>query len=125
MTDIFVRKRRIKPGKTRRLKDRVEELAEEAETHREGAIERWGEEGLHTLSLFVEHGADANYLLWYFEVDSKERLFEGEQNARQLLDTLGGELLTETQDESNPTREFEPLVHAVNPIRPKQFIVQQ
>jgi hypothetical protein len=125
MTDIFVRKRRIKPGKTRRLKDRVEELAEETETHREGVIERWGEDGLHTLSLFVEHGADHDYLLWYFEVDSRERLLDGGPDAAKPLDDLGSELLADAQDETETVGEFEPLFHAVNPIRPKQFIVQQ
>ncbi|MDZ7745954.1 MAG: hypothetical protein U5K28_05365 [Halobacteriales archaeon] len=41
----------------------------EAETDEDGVEEIWAEESLQTISLFIEHTADANYFVWYLRLN--------------------------------------------------------
>jgi hypothetical protein len=125
MTEVFVRKQKIRPGKTERLREWMDELVGEAESDRQGVRDIWEEESLQTMSLFIEHAEDGDYLVWYLEADSMEQLIEARRASTHPLhdteDAMMGDVLVDPEEAG----EFEPLLHGVSPERSDTFQLQQ
>jgi hypothetical protein len=121
MPEIFVRKQRIQSGKTERLRELMEEMLAAAEADSEGVRDIWEAETLHTISLFIEHTAEADYLVWYLEAESMEQLVEARAASEHHLHELEDELLAEVIVDPEETGGFEPLAHGVSPARSTAF----
>ncbi|MFC7202312.1 DUF6176 family protein [Haloferax namakaokahaiae] len=124
MVDTFVRKQRIKPGKTDELVEWVADLREEADADTEGILDIWRAESLYTISLFVEYGDDADYLVWYLEAEDMEQLIEARANSTHPLHDLEDELLETLLEDPAESGSFRPLFHGVSPDRPSELLVQ-
>ncbi|KAB1198476.1 MULTISPECIES: DUF6176 family protein [Haloferax] len=124
MPETFVRKQRITPGKTDALRELVGELRTEAREYRDGVLDIWNDESLHTLSLFIEHGDEYDYLVWYVEADDFEQLVEVRANSTHRLHELEDAMMELMLEDPEELGSFEPLFHGVNPNRPAEFIVQ-
>ncbi|KAB1193552.1 hypothetical protein GJR96_08875 [Haloferax sp. MBLA0076] len=124
MVDTFVRKQRIKPGKTDAVFEWVDELRTEAREDRDGVRAIWDEETLQTLSLFVEYGDEYDYLVWYIEAEDFEQLVEARAKSTHPLHELEDELMETLLEDPTEAGSFEPLFHGVNPDRSTEFVVQ-
>ncbi|WP_256301901.1 DUF6176 family protein [Haloarchaeobius salinus] len=125
MSEIFIRKQEIEDGKTDELREWIDDLYGEAVADEQGVKEIWGEESLHTISLFIEHAADANYFVWYLEADSMEQLIEAREASTHPLHEVEDAMMGEVLVDPTEAGEFEPLMHGVSADRPDQFSIQQ
>ncbi len=125
MSEIFVRKQEIRPGKTDRLREWIADLYEAAEGDREGVRDIWAAESLQTISLFVEHAENADHLVWYLEADSMEQLVAARDASTHPLHEVEDAMLAEVLVDPTETGDFEPLFHGVSPDRSDTFAVEQ
>ncbi|MFB6254246.1 MAG: DUF6176 family protein [Halobacteriaceae archaeon] len=125
MSEIFIRKQEIQEGKTDDLRDWIAELHKEAETDDQGVREIWEAESLHTISLFIEHTAEANYLVWYLEADSIEQLIEAREASSHPLHEVEDAMMDDVLVDPTEAGEFEPLLHGINEDRPATFSIHQ
>lgn len=125
MSDIFIRKQEIEEGKTDELRSWIDDLHSEAETDEQGVEEIWAAESLHTISLFIEHTADANYFVWYLEAESMEQLIEAREDSTHPLHDLEDAMMKDVLVDPTEVGEFEPLMHGVSEGRPDTFTTQQ
>ena len=125
MPDIFIRKQEIEDGKTDELREWIDELHSEAEADEQGVKEIWAEESLHTISLFIEHTADANYFVWYLEAESMEQLIEAREASTHPLHEVEDAMMEDVLVDPTEAGEFEPLLHGVSADRPDTFTIQQ
>ncbi|WP_410766857.1 DUF6176 family protein [Haloferax sp. DFSO60] len=124
MVDTFVRKQRIKPGKTDELVEWVDELRTVAEADTDGVLDIWRAESLYTISLFVEYGDDADYLVWYLEAEDMEQLIEARANSTHPLHDLEDELMETLLEDPTEAGSFQPLFHGVHPERPSELLIE-
>lgn len=124
MTEIFIRKQEIQPGKTERLRELVAELQSEAEADRDGVQDIWADETLQTISLFIEHADDADYLVWYLEAESMEQLIAAREASTHPLHDVEDAMMEEVLVDSSESGTFEPVLHGVSADRPNEFTVQ-
>lgn len=124
MTEIFIRKQKIQSGKLERLREWMDELVEAAETDTDGVRQIWAEEGLYTISLFIEHTEDAAYLVWYLEAESMDQLIEARAASTHPLHDVEDEMMEDVLEDPMETGEFEPLVHGVSQDRSATFDFQ-
>ena len=120
MSEIFIRKQEIKPGKTDRLREWIGDMYSEVETDGSGVRDIWAEESLRTISLFIEHAEDADYFVWYLEAESMEQLIEAREASTHPLHDIEEVLVDPTE-----TGDFEPLLHGVSPNRSASFDIQE
>jgi hypothetical protein len=125
MSEIFVRKQEIRPGKTERLREWVDEMYGEIGGDGAGVRDIWAEESLRTVSLFVEHAEDADYFAWYIEAESMERLIEAREASTHPLHELEDAMMAEVLVDPAEAGDFEPLLHGVSPERPDEFAVER
>lgn len=125
MMQIFVRKQEIKPGKTELLREWIAELHSEAEADSQGVRDIWADETLHTISLFIEHAEDADYLVWYLEADSMEQLIAAREASTHPLHDVEDAMMDEVLVDPTETGTFEPLLHGVSSERPDTFAVHR
>ncbi|WP_458185799.1 DUF6176 family protein [Haladaptatus sp. NG-WS-4] len=125
MTEIFIRKQKIRPGKTERLREWIGEMNSKAEADERGVRDIWAEESLHTISLFVEHAEDGDYFVWYLEADSMEQLIEARRASTHPLHDVEDEMMQKVLEDPSEVGEFEPLLHGVSPERSAAFDVRQ
>lgn len=125
MTEIFVRKQKIRPGKTGRLREWMDEMLDAAEADLDGVREIWSEESLHTISLFIEHAEDADYFVWYLEAESMEQLVEARSASTHPLHDIEDEMLQDVLEDPEESGDFEPLLHGVSPERSTAFTVRR
>lgn len=124
MTEVFVRKQEIRSGKTDRLREWIDELYGGAAAEEQSVREIWAEESLHTISLFIEHAADADYLVWYVEADSLDQLIEAREASTHPLHDAEDAMMDEVLVDPGEAGEFEPLLHGVSPDRSDTFSVR-
>ena len=125
MAEIFIRKQKIRPGKTDQLREWIRKLNEEADADSQGVREIWAEESLHTISLFIEHAEDGDYFVWYLEADSMEQLINARQASTHPLHDVEDAMMEDVLEGPEEVGDFEPLLHGVSPERPDGFEVQQ
>jgi len=125
MAEIFVRKQKIRPGKTERLRECLGELYGGAEADDRAVRDIWTEESLHTISLFIEHAADGDYFVWYLEADSMAKLIEARRASTHPLHDLEDALMEEVLVDPEETGDFEPLMHGISPERNDTFEIQR
>jgi hypothetical protein len=123
VADAFIRKQKIRPGKTERLREWIAEMHDAADAG--AAREIWSAESLHTISLFVEHAADGDYLVWFPEADSMEQLVEARRASTHPLHDLEDEMMAEVLEDPDEAGEFGPLLHGVSPGRPNDYSVER
>lgn len=121
MTEVFVRRQKVRSGATERLREWIDDLVEEAESDSQGVREIWEEESLQTMSLFVEHTEDGDYLVWYLEADSVEQLIEARRSSTHPLHDTEDAMLEDVLEDPEETGDFEPLLHGVSPERSTSF----
>lgn len=121
MTDVFVRKQKVRPGKTERLREWIDDLVEAADRDSRGVRDIWEEESLQTMSLFVEHAEDGDYLVWYLEADSMEQLIEARRTSDHPLHDIEDAMLEDALEDPEETGDFEPVLHGVSPGRSTSF----
>ena len=124
MTEIFIRKQEIQPGKTDRLRELIADLHSEAEADSQGVRDIWADETLHTISLFIEHTEDADYFVWYLEAESMEQLIVAREASTHPLHEVEDTLMDEVLVEPTAVSTFEPILHGVSSERPDTFAVQ-
>ncbi|SIR80713.1 hypothetical protein SAMN05421858_3845 [Haladaptatus litoreus] len=120
MTDVFLLKQKIEPGKTERCKELIAELMNRVDSDVSEILET---EGVYTESVFIEQGSDDEYLVWYFEAEDAARVGEmWEEPAETGIEGEiedGKSVLAEVLE--NPAEwgedDFELLQHLVNPNR--------
>jgi len=122
--ETFIRKQPIAAGETDRLRELLGEMVTEAKADPDGVMEIWSAETLRTLSLFIEHGAERDYLVWYIEAESMDRLVEAREASEHPLHDLEDELLAETLESTESATTFEPVFHGTHPERPGDFAVE-
>jgi len=125
MSEIFIRKQEIQPGKTDRLREWIDEMHDEVEGDPRSVRDIWAEESLQTISLFIEHGDDADYFVWYLEADSMAQLVEAREASTHPLHEVEDAMMEEVLVDPTEAGDFEPLLHGVSPERPDTFAVQQ
>ncbi|ELZ68771.1 hypothetical protein C457_10936 [Haloferax prahovense DSM 18310] len=125
MAEIFIRKQKIRPGKTERLREWISKMDNKAEADSQGVREIWSEESLHTISLFIEHAEDGDYFVWYLEADSMEQLIDARGASTHPLHDVEDAMMEEVLENPNEGGDFEPLIHGVSHERPNNFEVQQ
>lgn len=125
MTEIFIRKQKIRAGNTERLRELIREMTDAADADGEGVRDIWAAESLHTISLFVEHAADGDYLVWYLEADSMEQLKAARQASTHPLHDAEDAMMEEVLADPGETGAFEPLLHGVSPERPSAYDVRE
>ncbi len=120
MTDAFLLKQKIEPGKTERCKELLAEQV--GQTNREMS-EILEVEGVYTESIFIEQAGDGEYLVWYFEAESMARVAEvwndPAETAIEAEIEHGKSMLAEVLENPETWNEdsFELLHHLVNPER--------
>jgi hypothetical protein len=125
MSEIFIRKQEIRDGKTDALREWIDELHSEAESDRQGVREIWEKESLQTISLFIEHTADADHLVWYLEAESMAQLIEARAASTHPLHDIEDEMMDDILVDPTEAGEFEPLLHGVSEDRTDTFSIQQ
>lgn len=114
MPEVILTKNRIKPGKTERLREWMAEI----QTRREEAIKTLQYEDMLSEAAFLEQTADADYLVYYMEAESVDRVFEAFQSSPYKIDREHQEIMDEVLADDQPERDIEHLYHLVNPERP-------
>lgn len=125
MAETFIRKQKIRPGKTERLREWIAKMEDEAEADCQGVRDIWAAESLHTISLFIEHTEDGDYFVWYLEAESMEQLINARHSSTRPLHDVEDAMMKDVLENPDETGDFEPLLHGVSPERPNDFIVQQ
>lgn len=125
MADVFIRKQKILPGKTERLREWIAKMDDEADSDSQGVQDIWSAESLHTISLFVEHAADGDYFVWYLEAESMEQLVDARRSSTHPLHDVEDEMMADVLEDPEETGDFEPLLHGVSPERPDNFTVER
>lgn len=125
MTETYIRKQKIRPGKTERLREWIRQMEAEAAADSRGVRDIWAAESLHTISLFIEHTEAGDYFVWYLEADSMEQLIEARQASTHPLHDVEDAMMDDVLEDPDETGEFEPLLHGVSPDRPDEFSVHQ
>jgi hypothetical protein len=125
MTEVFIRKQEIRPGKTERLRNYIREVTEAVKDDEQGVRDIWEAETLQTISLFIEHGEEANYLVWFLEADSIKQLIEARQSSTHPLHDVEDAMMDEVLIEPEETGDFEPLLHGTSADRPHSFEIRQ
>ncbi|WP_435348563.1 DUF6176 family protein [Haloarchaeobius sp. HRN-SO-5] len=125
MADTFIRKQKIRPGKTERLREWITKMEAEAEADSQGVQDIWSAESLHTISLFIEHAEDGDYFVWYLEADSMEQLIEARRASTHPLHDVEDAMMEDILEDPDENGDFEPLLHGVSPERPDDFAIQQ
>lgn len=123
MADIFIRKQKIRPGKTERLREWIAEMHDAAS--REAAHDIWSAESLHTISLFIEHAEDGDYFVWFLEADSMEQLIAARRASTHPLHDVEDEMMAEVLEDPEEAGDFEPLLHGVSPERPNDYTIER
>lgn len=123
MADIFIRKQKIRPGKTERLREWITEMHDAAS--REAAQDIWAAESLHTISLFIEHADDGDYFVWFLEAESMEQLIEARRASTHPLHDVEDEMMEDVLEDPEEAGDFEPLLHGVSSERPNEYIVER
>lgn len=121
MSEILIRKQEIAPGKTEALREWIDDLLAAAEGDEAGVRDIWAAETLQTISLFIEHGTDADYLVWYLEADSMTDLIEVRQTSEHPLHDAEDAMLADVLVDPTEMETFEPLLHGIGPDRPHDF----
>jgi len=124
MPETFIRKQKIRAGKTERLREWIPKMTAEAEADSQGVQDIWSAESLHTISLFIEHAADGDYLVWYLEADSMEQLVDARRASTHPLHDVEDAMLEDVLEAPDEGGDFEPLLHGVSPTRPNDFVIQ-
>jgi hypothetical protein len=125
MTEVFIRKQKIRPGKTERLRKWIKEMTQEVQEDGQGVRDIWSKESLHTISLFIEHTEDGDYFVWYLEADSMKQLIQARQTSEHPLHDVEDEMMEEVLEDPEEAGNFEPLLHGVSSERSNNFQVQQ
>ncbi|WP_312912387.1 DUF6176 family protein [Natronosalvus caseinilyticus] len=125
MAEIFIRKQKIRPGKTERLREWIAKMDEEVEADSQGVRDIWSAESLHTISLFIEHASDGDYFVWYLEADSMDQLIDARRASTHPLHDVEDTMMEDVLEDPNESGDFEPLLHGVSPERPNDFAVHQ
>jgi hypothetical protein len=125
MAETFIRKQKIRPGKTERLREWIARMEAEAEADSKDVQDIWSAESLHIISSFIEHAEDGDYLLWYLEADSMEQLIEARGASTHPLHDVEDEMMEKVLEDLEESGEFEPLLHGVSPDRPSDFVMQR
>lgn len=125
MTEAFIRKQKVRPGKTERLREWIDDLVGEAKSDSQGVHNIWEEESLQTMSLFIEHAEDGDYLVWYLEADSLEQLIKARRTSTHPLHDTEDAMMEDVLEDPEETGDFEPLLHGVSPERSTTFQLQQ
>ncbi|WP_137285504.1 DUF6176 family protein [Halorussus salinisoli] len=125
MTEVFIRKQKVHSGKTERLQEWIDDLVGEAKSDSQGVHDIWEEESLQTMSLFIEHAEDGDYLVWYLEADSMEQLIEARRASTHPLHDTEDAMMEDVLEDPEETGDFEPLLHGVSPERSTTFQLQQ
>ncbi|MFC6723727.1 DUF6176 family protein [Halobium palmae] len=125
MAEVFIRKQRIRPGKTESLREWIAKMEDEADSDNKGVRDIWSAESLHTISLFIEHAEDGDYFVWYLEADSMEQLIEARRSSTHPLHDVEDEMMAEVLEDPEEAGDFEPLLHGVSPERPSSYAVEQ
>lgn len=125
MIETFIRKQKIRSGKTERLREWIAKMESETEADSRGIRDIWAAESLYTISLFIEHAEDADYLVWYLEAESIEQLISARNASSHPLHDLEDEMMDDVLENPDAVGNFEPLLHGVSPERPNDFVVQQ
>ena len=123
MAEIFIRKQKIRPGKTERLREWIAKMHDAADS--ESAQEIWSAESLHTISLFIEHAEEGDYFVWFLEADSMEQLIEARRASTHSLHDVEDEMMAEVLEDPEEAGNFEPMLHGVSPERPNDYIVER
>lgn len=123
--ETVIRKQKIRPGKTERLREWIATMAAETETDTRSVQNIWSAESLHTISLFIEHAEDGDYFVWYLKADSMAQLVEARQASTLPLHDVEDAMMQEVVKDPDESGDFEPLLHGVSPERPDEFTVQQ
>lgn len=121
MAEILIRKQEIEPGKTDALREWIDDLLDAADDDAAGVKDIWAAETLQTISLFIEHGAEADYLVWYLEADSMTDLIEARQASEHPLHDVEDAMLADVLVDPTEMETFEPLLHGIGPDRPGTF----
>ena len=124
MTDVFVRKQKIRPGKTERLREWIAKMQDAVETDSHGVRDIWSAESLHTISLFIEHAEDGDYFVWYLEADSMEQLIDARRASTHPLHDVEDEMMADVLEDPEEAGDFEPLLHGVSPERPNDYTIE-
>ncbi|MFC7231263.1 DUF6176 family protein [Saliphagus sp. GCM10025308] len=125
MAEIFIRKQKIRPGKTERLREWMAKMGEEAEADSQGVQDIWSAESLYTISLFIEHASDGDYFVWYLEADSMDQLIDARRASTHPLHDVEDAMMEDVLENPNESGDFEPLLHGVSSERPNDFDVHQ
>lgn len=125
MAETFIRKQKIRPGETERLREWIAKMKAEAEADSGGVQDIWSAESLHTISLFIEHAADGDYFVWYLEAESMEQLVEARRASTHPLHDVEDAMMEEILEDPEESGDFEPLLHGVSPERPAEFTVEE
>lgn len=125
MADVFIRKQKIRPGKTEQLREWIAKMIDEADTDSQGVRDIWSAESLHTISLFIEHADDGDYFVWYLEADSMEQLINARRASTHPLHDVEDEMMADVLEDTEEAGDFEPLLHGVSPERPDEYSIEQ
>ncbi|WP_458187758.1 DUF6176 family protein [Haladaptatus sp. NG-WS-4] len=114
MVDVVLTKRKIKPGKTQRLKEWMAEIRRrEDET-----VETYESEGMYSESAFVERTDEGDFLVYYMESEDARRAYEAFENSTHEIDQEHKRVMAETLEDERNVGEYELLYHLTGPDRP-------
>jgi hypothetical protein len=114
MTEVALTKWRIEEGKEERLREWVDELR----TREDEAVETLEDENAFTEAAFIEHGDDANYLVYFLEAADLETAIEEYEHSDRDIDERNRAVMDEVVVDDEDGTEFEPLYRFHNPDRP-------
>lgn len=114
MVDVVMTKRRIKPGKTRRLKEWMAEVRRREDE----AVETYESEGMYSESAFVERTDEGDFLVYYMESEDARRAYEAFEDSTHGIDREHKEVMREVLEDERSVGEYELLYHLTAPDRP-------
>ncbi|WP_227353314.1 DUF6176 family protein [Haladaptatus salinisoli] len=114
MVDVVLTKRKIKPGKTRRLKEWMAEIR----SREDEAVETYESEGMHSESAFIERTDEGDFLVYYMESEDARRAYEAFENSTHEIDREHKEVMEATLEDERSVGEYELLYHLAHPNRP-------
>jgi len=114
MSEIQLRRYRLKAGKRERLYEWVEEVT----SRRDEAVETLQAENVYSETAFLESRADGDYVCFYMEAEDVEAAAEAFEASTHDLDQQFKQLLNDVVAENQPDEAIEPLYHVANPDRP-------
>lgn len=120
-----MRKQKIQSGKTEKLREWMDELMDAAETDSDGVRDIWEAETLYTISLFIEHTEDGDFLVWYLEAKSMDQLIEARSDSTHPLHDIENEMMEDVLEDPAEAGDFEPVLHGISPERLAKFELQQ